>query len=229
MKIKNFNIENYTNSFISNLSLVKNGDKGYFGKVYRLNDEECLKIFNDYNNEKFFGFNVEDLLEKTKYRFNTVVMPKKAVFVDEKYAGYIVDYIDGIALSECLDYDFSAVLVMYNNLIEKVVEEVSEAGFIMEDVNFSNIMVDPKTKDLRIIDTDFWKISKKHRVGTIKEINKNTLNKYFFRSIRSSYYVIEKLQCSDFISFFETMKKNIETSNNVKIKTLGDVIRYGCR
>ena len=130
---------------IDKLRLVRNGNIGANGKVYMLNDRECLKIFeylkDFYDEEKFHEF--------TTYRFETVEMPKKLVYILGIFSGYISNFIDGLMLCECDDFDFSEMLVLYNKFIRKACLEISEKKLVISDAGSTNILFDNSTNQFK--------------------------------------------------------------------------------
>ena len=69
------NVRNIDEKEIKKLKLVKHGDCGYFGRVYRLNELECIKIFY----EKLSGYKINKYNEQTQFLFETARMPKYLV------------------------------------------------------------------------------------------------------------------------------------------------------
>ena len=215
------NIERFTDKEIKSLSLVRNGKIGFNSVVYRLNDKECLKVFrNSKGLSNLYGmYKVGKLME---YTFETAEMPKRLALIDNKYNGYVLNYIDGPMLEECIDYDFSKILHLYSELIEKATNEISEQGILLVDINAYNILLDKTNNKLKLIDSDTWIINSKKSIGHLKSLNFKNMAQTF------SCFALSDLFCDldmdgDFVDYFETRKNEIEKRKHIKTKTISDM------
>ena len=219
--IRRVNIEKFTEEEIRNLELVKNGEIGFNSKVYRLNEKECVKIYRK-NIDNSNLYSVYKTNRFMKYTFETAEMPKRLAVVDNRYSGYVLNYINGPMLEECTDYDFSDMLLLYSKFIEKATMEISDEGILIVDPNAFNILLDKKDKKLKLIDPDSWIIKNKKMAGELKGKNFKTLAQTF------SCFAFSNLFCDldingDFIDYFESRKDGLEKEKHVKIKTINDI------
>ena len=216
--ITNFNARTITNKQIAKLSLVKAGDSGYFSKVYKFNEKECIKVFNEPKKQsEIIRYN-----DLTRYSFNNAIFPKKLLFKDYKLVGYIMDYVDGILLDNIFEMEYSKFLKMYKNFMESVLYEVCEKGFVMQDVHPHNVIYDQNNEVFKSIDCDEW----------IK--SKNPFEESFFELVEcficslnlGAKYLID--ENTDFIDYYETLREIKEKQHNTKIETIRDMkeLRY---
>ena len=219
--IRRVNIEKFTEEEIKNLELVKNGNVGFNSIVYRLNDKECVKIFRKSAEISCF-YNVYKASKFMKCKFETAEMPKRLAIVDNRYSGYVLNYINGPMLEECTDYDFSEMLLLYSNFIKKATMEISGEGILIVDPSAYNILLDKKDKKLKLIDPDSWIIKNKKNARELEEKNFKTLAQTF------SCFAFSNLFCDldingDFIDYFESRRKELQKEKHVKIKTISDI------
>ena len=212
------NITNLSIKQISQLKLIKNGDIGANGKVYILNDMECLKVFDE---PKDF-YDVDKFRKFTTYEFETANMPKELVYIANVFSGYISDYIDGPMLCDCDDFDFSEVLALYVDFIKKACFEISERKIVISDTGCTNILFDKSTNKFKMIDPDLWSIQNDITIPIIRKLNFNNLDIAFCTYV---FGVIKKYPNinTDYIDFYESYKKQIEEKCKTKLKTIGDI------
>lgn len=219
--IRRVNIEKFTKEEIKNLELVKNGNIGFNSIVYRLNDKECVKIFRK-NAETNCFYSVYKATKFMKCKFETAEMPKRLAVVDNKYSGYVLNYINGPMLEECTNYNFSDMLLLYSKFIEQATREISDEGILIVDPNAYNILLDKKGQKLKLIDSDNWVIKNKKAAGELREQNFKALAQTF------SCFAFSNLFCDldidgDFIDYFESRKNKLQKEKHIKIKTISDI------
>ena len=81
-KLKLDNIEKISYGHIKKLELVRNGDAGIDCRVYRLNYDECIKLFNYSKDE----FELKRYHEYTKLNFSCAAMPKTLYLINNKFS-----------------------------------------------------------------------------------------------------------------------------------------------
>lgn len=216
-----FNSQKLTRTEINKLELVKHGDCGLYGYIYRLNEEECLKYYKVRIDE----FQFYKLNEFTQYSFNAAVFPRRLVLVDKKFKGYIMEYVDGYRLDECKDMDFSTVLRAYKEYIDTLLEELSEEKIEMRDVHAGNIMYDSKSGKFKSIDCEDWEV-RNLPTHEIKESNFRKLNLAFRSAItEDDFHFMKKITMdTDFIDYYESYRKKIENKTKRKILVVQDYI-----
>lgn len=213
IKIKNMSFKQ-----VEKLKLVRNGDIGANGKVYKLNSKECLKIFEYYKDI----YDEKKFMEFTQYNLETAELPKTLVRILGIFSGYISNYVDGPMLCECGDYDFSRLLVLYSDFIKKAYSEVSELNLIVQDTGSTNIMLDKSTNTFKMIDSDFWVKPNNKKINDIRRINFNNLNASFGRYVCFMFDKYIDIN-TDYVDFYESYRDDIEKKHNVKIKTINDM------
>ncbi len=218
-----FNIKKISQTKLDKLELVKNGSCGHFGKVYRLNRRECIKIFYS----KFDAPFMKRLNEQTMVKFKTAQMPKYLVDLDGDVRGYVTDYVKGNTLVDSLDCDFSQFLKTYSKFIKTASQEISEGKYLIRDASSTNLLLNNKATSIKLVDTDWWC---RKDIMTVKELiskNFNELNAAVFNRFLFllSYDIFDLTINDDFVDYYESVREDIENKKNVKIKKLGDILK----
>lgn len=202
-----------TKEQIEKLVLVKNGDIGCFSTVYRLNETECIKLFNHPLDKR--RFKKYDSLTKVCFQYAT--FPKRILIINDKIIGFIMDYVDGVLLDFVEGVDYSTFLKEYDCFMKKLILETCETGFAMEDFHSQNAIYNYKTGVIKAIDCDQWTRDK-------TPFNKN------FEQLVDCFVDLLKLPAiytidedTDFIDYYETFRFEIEKDFDCKIKTIGDI------
>ena len=90
---------------INNLELI---GRGFEGRIFKLNDNTAIKIFNCSNviipEFKFSNLNL-------KY----IVVPKEKIYIGNVLKGYTMNYIKGISLNQIPFNDLNEKNIIYNN------------------------------------------------------------------------------------------------------------------
>lgn len=210
------NVQKLSRKDIYKLSLVKNGDIGTLSKVYRLNNLECLKIYKKAKDE----YDLYRLNEFTKLKYEHVVMPNRLVIINNKFKGYIMDFINGTMLCDCEKLDFSFMLKKYKEFIDNVIDETVDDGIMLYDCNACNVIYDTEKQCFKLIDCDEWAIHTYYRGNEIIQ-NYRMLHSTFNYLITNKYNALE-YDFYDFIDYFECLRQMEEKRLGIKIKTIGD-------
>lgn len=216
-----FNAQKFTRYEINKLSLVKNGDCGLYGNIYRLNEEECLKYYK----VSIDAYQYYKLNEFTQYYFESAVFPNRLVLVNKKFHGYIMDYVDGYRLDECNNMEFSTLLKLYKEYIDTILDELSEEKIEMFDVHSGNIMYDAINKKFKSIDCEDWEVINLPSYK-IKENNFRKLNAAL-RSVitEDEFHFMKKITLdTDFIDYYESYRQKLEKKSKKKILVVQDFI-----
>ena len=148
---------------IRNLKPITNGRyTGNYGMVYKFYND-AIKIFKE--TDKYVKkYNVEENLKRlTNINVDCVALPKKLVYINGKFSGYIMPYFNGIPLSIILlkirankiSISYDKINKLYNLLIEKV-KELSSLGIKIHDIKPDNIIY--YNERLCLVDCDFYKV-----------------------------------------------------------------------
>lgn len=229
--MEDLNLVKMSKSDIKKLSLVKNGDMGTTSKVYRLNDYECLKYFN-YSMDEYDMYRLNKF---TNLRFEGANLPNKLVIVNNKFRGYITDFINGETLETFNGLDYSEFVKSASTLLDNV-HNISMERIRILDSHEGNIMYNYDKGMLEITDPVEWcfdSVSSKDEVW-----NKNfrlvnaTIRKYLFSTddiYNPSLYIPDLSEIepsSDFVSYYEEIRDKMEEAKVIKIKTIFDARRY---
>ena len=218
--VNELNIRKFSRRDITKLELIKNGSIGNSSKVYKLNDLECIKIYNKSRDE----YELYRLNGFTKLKYEHVIMPNTLVIINNKFKGYTMNYVNGNMLCDCLDLDFSFALKKYNDFVKDVTSEIENDGIILYDCNASNVIYDNDNQCFKLIDCDEWAIHIGSKASDMFQ-NYRMLFSTFNYLVTNEYNASEYDSC-DFIDYFEHLRKMKEKKLSRKIKTLGDSILF---
>ena len=203
--------------------LEHNIGHGCCANCYMLNENEVIKL------NKYKAYDYESISKNSKYLSDIFVFPKVLLFsgFDDTYAGYIMDYIDGVTIKEL---GSNIEIHKYIEAIKSVEEEITKMTnyrINLIDVSPSNVMY---TKDdkMKVIDTDFYihsDPSKKLYSINMFRFAKTAVYplfdiydyKFMENKIRDNglKLIQSKILVSDYISMIldELEKKNYEVNN----------------
>ena len=155
-------------------------------------------------------------------------MPKKLVFLRNKFIGYTSNFVDGDVLLDCKNYDYSEFLRLYNSFINKACLEISDQKIEIIDSSVTNIMFNNDEKKFTIVDPDLWICNTEKSILEIKSSNFKELS-YSFENLLYLCYLEYSFidENTDFIDFYETLRAKKEKKYSVKIKTIKDMISVG--
>lgn len=225
IKYKLDNIEKMSLHHIKRLELVRNGDKGASSRVYSLNYNECIKLFNEYKDE----FELKRYHDYTKLNFDCAALPKTLYLINNKFRALKMDCINGIMLSELEPYmEYSKYVMLANQLIQSS-KEISEEGIVIYDSHSHNIMYNYDKDRFVLIDQDEWSVN---RVDSeeAKRLNFRILNNTLRSTLFNNDFSIGNLKESldedgDFIDYYETERELAEKKIGQKIITIGEFRR----
>ncbi|MGN1000611.1 MAG: hypothetical protein ACI4OG_01585 [Bacilli bacterium] len=225
------NVIRMSKNDIKKLKLVKNGNCGTTSKVYKLNDKECIKVFNNYMDE----FDLYRMNRFTEMSFEGANLPKVLVLINNKFKASIMDYINGEMLSELTSIDYSTFIRIANELVQNV-KIISEERIRIFDSHTENIMYNYDTGKLVLTDPGEWSFDTLNTKEEITRKNFELINSsirgHLFMTdsyLPSCFYIPNLVDISvddDFIDYYEDLKEKIEKTKNVKIKTILDSRRY---
>lgn len=199
---------------------------GNFANIYRYDDKSCLKIWKedlDYNISKFNRF--------SNMNINCAAFPEKLVFVDNSFKGFTMQYIDGICMKDCCNFDFSFVLNKFYSLILEQIDELGENRILIGDVYSENIMWDKKSNRFVAIDVDNWDLLSLTK-GIVNNYNFGEMVQFFASFIFDNgnpYYCDDAFNMNismDFIDFYESMRYDLQKESDTELRTVTDVRQY---
>lgn len=216
MTLNGINIRSFTKRQLQELQLVKNGDIGSNSKVYKLDDDECLKVFNK-SKDIFNLFSVNDL---TKVNFGWATLPRFCAVLSGRFCGYTMEYIDGIPIILFGELNFLQFLNMYSTLLQNVLYDSSQEGIKICDVHFGNILYDYYDARLKMVDTDSWKRNLHDNKSEIKKNNSIIMSRCFSINV----FGMEEIYLGDdFVDYYESVKSKWEKRLGKKMRTISDV------
>lgn len=133
------------------------------GKFY------ALKVFNE-----FMRQSLESFEEKLKINIDSYISPKRILYVNDKFSGYLMDY--------CRNYDLSRRNLYipvedYARNANKLIDDtnkLSELKYTIYDTFISNVMYD---KGFKMIDMDDYSRNTDKSIEEVKKLNIERLNK----------------------------------------------------
>lgn len=201
--------------------LVRKNSKGLTAKVYKLNETECVKVFNSYRDE----------YELTRYNmfanldFSCAIMPKLLYLLNWKFKAFKMDLVSGPDLGEVdkNNFEYSKFIFLANELINGVLDEISEEGIKIYDCHFCNIMYDYSKDKLFLIDPGDWTNNIYNPEATRLE-NFDLINRAIFSFLFRGIKLVKTIQYGDdIIDYYETRREMIEKRSGTKIKMLSDL------
>ena len=203
--IKNIGIREiiYTNKDGKRTYLLNNGLKyKEFPADFRDMHDEDVRYMHDC------------LLEQSKIRLKTVIVPEKLVVDDNNLYGYIAPFVDGKPIKD-IDPEFLIdELMRIIREIEEDVKALSREGWRMEDMHDQNLLISDRLLTGSIIDTDCYEktkdalVAKKNlasifnaiiysvlpRIQLSKSFKKEIIQRYFYMASQGLIPTSEFLQ-----------------------------------
>ena len=143
-------------------------DSGFFGNIYRVGDDICLKIFT-----KNYDYDIEAIKKIKELKLDNFYQIYDLLFnKDNIFVGYTSKYYDNQnidILSMETAYTLNNLYALYNSF-----NILSKEGIFVDDVNDENIIFDEKK--ITVIDTDLYCY------------NKDKVNKRYL--IRKNYHLL---------------------------------------
>lgn len=165
---------------IDNLKPITNGrHKGNFGACY-LFYGDAIKII-DVDKDVIKKINVEKRLkEVSKVKVDGVSLPKRLVYVNNKFTGYTMPYYNAPSLKVILMKYKQGKLNIYSNdlnnayksLLNKI-KELSYYKIVVNDIKPDNIIY--LDGDFKLVDCDFYKKEEMLEYEDILNMNKKLL------------------------------------------------------
>lgn len=187
---------------------IKKLDKigeGKCANLYR-NDNDVYKIIKQ-DAKKIYGKGIEALVG---LKSEICVFPKELLRDNENgFVGYVMDYVPGTKLKNV----FSKIpFKQLQQIIDKAqtgIEDLSEQKIIFEDMHYDNMMWDDEDKSIKIIDTDFFKLSDDILIEELKKSNLSKFNRQMETIIGLEDYTLKK-----YLSRNKEYKEFYKESNN---------------
>lgn len=135
-KIKGNNVVKINASVLNEENFI---NKGANGKVYKLNNGDCVKIWNDLfiSKEK-----INKMYRFSNFNITCAAFPKKLAFIKGEPRGYTMDYINGAYPEDCFDFDYSYFIEKMNILITSYFLELGGEHILIKDTHYGNVMWD---------------------------------------------------------------------------------------
>ena len=216
------NVQKMSFCDIKKLELVNNGDVGSSSKVYKLNDKECIKLFNESKDI----FELKRYSEYTKLDFSCAALPKTLYLINNKFRAVKTDFVNGIMLSEIdCEIEYSKFLILSKQLLDAS-KEINEEGIMIFDSHSDNIMYNYDEDKFVLIDQGEWS---QHRVDTLYASTMNfgilhdTIRSVLFKNAFSIGNQKKSFDIDgDFIDYYEIEREILQRKTGQKIKTIGD-------
>lgn len=177
---------------INLLRPITNGrHKGNFGACYKFYDD-AIKII-DVDKDVIKKIDIEKRLkELSKIKVEGVSLPKKLVYVNNKFIGYTMPYYNAPNLKVFLmkykngkiNINYNDIKIAYKSILNKIYM-LSYNKIVVNDIKPDNIIY--LNNDFMLVDCDFYKIDKKlsydevldKNIKLLNDAYKKVLNDYF--------------------------------------------------
>ena len=127
-------------------------DSGCFGSCYQTKDGKCFKLFRSDFSE--YEYNIKNL---SKYKSENIVFPETLVYLDNKFIGYITDYVKGQRFDKLDKKENMNTLLLALTKLEKELFNLAKEKISMSDCNSRNAYY-TDDKIIKIVDTDMFEI-----------------------------------------------------------------------
>ena len=202
---------------IKNLYKLKSSRYGSNSDIYVLNDT-LLKIFTYFSLISEY-YNIEKI---SKLNIGNVSIPKKMIYIDERFSGYSMDYMKGIILprvNENTNYNY---FISNLNEIERTISIFSNNKIEMRDLNCFNILYNENNNKFNIVDIDCYK---ENRFISKEEIFKDNLF-YFESTLLSSICTKNTINNTKLYNDLSNIIRNGINNNLNIINIFGDIKIY---
>ena len=166
---------------------------GYESKIYKLEDETLLKVFNERVNP---NCKLQKLKLLSQIDVNTHFL-KDLVYVDDNFIGYTMQNLtkQGYKVINCCEH-FGDKKIEISKLVWQRIKELHDIGIIYGDIREANILYNGK--DIILCDMDNVKI-KDLFFDIVSEQNKQYLYKTHFNYDLMDNYVFNKF----FVGYYQ--------------------------
>lgn len=206
-------------------STIANTDMG--NNIYILNNGKKYKEFTEIYSKLSDSLNQEfkeELIKQAKYkRVKTISFPEIVITDSKKLYGIVGQYEPGTIIGNISQSINIELLITLIESLEKDIYSISEDGWVMEDVNDDNILINYQTEtesSIKIIDTDFYVQRTLSDIEEVEKIYQNNLKKIFYALF---YSIINNLHKSNIwtdseikIMYYSAIKGFIECSKLIK-------------
>ena len=207
---------------IKSEGLIHENAKGLTSKVYKFSDTECIKVFNDYQDE----YQLDRYCMFASMDFSCAIMPNLLYLLNGKFKAVKMDIVDGKELCELdnQNIEYSKFILLANELISGILDEISEEGIKIYDCHRGNIMYDYNKDKLFLIDQGEWTNNIYNSLEAKKE-NFELINRALFSFLFRETYLYKTIQYGDdIVDYYESIKVRAEQKAKVKIKTIGECV-----
>lgn len=177
---------------IDNLKPITNGrHKGNFGACYKFYDD-AIKII-DVDKDVIKKIDIEKRLkELSKIKVEGVSLPKKLVYVNNKFIGYTMPYYNAPNLKVFLmkykngkvNINYNDIKIAYKSILNKIYM-LSYNKIVVNDIKPDNIIY--LNNDFMLVDCDFYKIDKKLSYNEVLDKNIKLLNDAY-KKVLNDYF-----------------------------------------
>lgn len=207
---------------IKSKGLVRSNSKGLTSKIYRFNQMECIKVFNNYQDEyQLIRYNMF-----ANMNFSCAIMPKLLYLLNGRFKALKMNIVEGDELFDVdkQNLDYSKFVLLVNDLVNGIIDEISEEGIKIFDCHRGNIMYDYGKDKLFLIDQGEW-TNNIYRPEEAKKENFSLINSAIFKFLFEGTYLHKTIRYGDdVVDYYESIKERAEKASKVKVKTVGDCV-----
>ena len=167
--MKNLCIKKFKPSILENATLISDGSN--YMRTYNLNNGYVLKVLKQPEEiDEVFRFEYGDFIKSTYKKIKnakhiknpSIVLPKYLYMRKDYFYAYASPYIPYKSLYQCLESykDFDFLTAVYDKLSLRVKELNKEDINLPDLATSSNILLNPKTLDIKFIDYDGIQVGK---------------------------------------------------------------------
>lgn len=206
-----------TKKDLESLYKIKSSRYGSNSDIYVLNND-LLKIFTYFSLISEY-YNIEKI---SKLNINNVSLPKKMIYIDERFSGYSMGYMKGIILPRVNENTKYNHFITNLDEIEETINTFSDNKIEMRDLNCFNILYDEINNKFNIVDIDCYK---ENRFLSIEEILKDNLF-YFENTLLNSICTRNTIESTKLYNSLKDIIRNGIENNLTMVNIFVDIKIY---
>jgi len=227
----NYNIYIENKECLKDLIKLKASRYGSNSDIYFYKDK-LLKVYN----HLAYISEIKNLEIISKLNIDNVAIPRKFIYIDERFYGYSMDYKKGVILPKINDRINYNYLITNLDKVEETIRILSNYKMEMYDINCFNILYDISNSEFNLVDIDSYREKKYDSLEKLYKENLFSFDKSLLNCISFKYTINDNLIFNNLKNIitecinkdittkdtFINIKKFLEKYGNKEINTVKD-------